>query len=166
MTDWVVTYTFIGGASAAVDSDEFAVIAERLEAFEGSVSTDGQGRWFATVHMSAPSAAAAQLSAQERLIASGVSPADAIAIESTTFDEYERLANAPTLPVLLGAAEVGDLLGVSRQRVHQLTQHSEFPAPLVRVRMGPLWDEQAIKKFDREWVRKPGRPKGAFLTFH
>ena len=131
MTDWVVTYTFIGGASASVDSDEFAVIEERLEAFEGSVSTDGQGRWFATVHMSAPSAAAAQLSAQERLIASGVSPADAIAIESTTFDEYERLANAPTLPRLATFwASVGNVCTNSRSTAS--SPHRSFAFVWVR----------------------------------
>lgn len=81
-----------------------------------------------------------------------------IAMNATEIDEYERRAQEPTLPVLVGASEVAELLDVSRQRVHQLRSHSAFPAPLVEVAMGPLWDERAVEKFSREWTRKPGRP--------
>lgn len=64
----------------------------------------------------------------------------------------------PSMPELLGATEVGELLEVSRQRVHQLkTEHPDFPAPLVEVAMGPLWDERAITRFARDWNRRPGR---------
>jgi hypothetical protein len=70
----------------------------------------------------------------------------------------EELAS-PTLPTLVGASEVGHILGISRQRVHQLHRdNAAFPAPLVQVAMGPLWDAQAIDKFARGWTRKPGRP--------
>ena len=50
------------------------------------------------------------------------------------------------------------MLGVTRQRVHQLSRLRGFPAPLVQVRMGLLCDERAIARFEREWNRKPGRP--------
>ncbi|PZS25782.1 MAG: hypothetical protein DLM61_19430 [Pseudonocardiales bacterium] len=70
----------------------------------------------------------------------------------------EAEAAAPTLPELLGATEVAALLGVSRQRVHQLhTGHPAFPAALVEVAMGPLWDARAIARFERDWDRRPGR---------
>jgi hypothetical protein len=75
--------------------------------------------------------------------------------EQRVDDELAR----PTIPTLLGASEVAAMLGVSRQRVHQLhRENPAFPAPLVEVAMGPLWDEQAIDKFARQWERKPGRP--------
>lgn len=58
----------------------------------------------------------------------------------------------------LGSSEVGELLGVSRQRVHQLhREHPDFPPPLVLVSMGPLWDEAAVEKFAQVWDRRPGR---------
>ena len=40
---------------------------------------------------------------------------------------------------LLGAAELGVLLGVSRQRVTQLTAKEWFPAPVTRLVMGAVW---------------------------
>lgn len=83
-----------------------------------------------------------------------------IGMEVLTVDELERRAAEPTMPPLVGASEVAELLGVSRQRVHQLRSHPEFPAPLVEVAMGPLWDERAVEKFARDWERKPGRPAG------
>lgn len=58
----------------------------------------------------------------------------------------------------LGSSEVGALLGVSRQRVHQLhREHPDFPPPLVQVSMGLLWDEAAVEKFAQLWDRRPGR---------
>jgi hypothetical protein len=81
-----------------------------------------------------------------------------VAVEATTEAEHERRADAPTLPELVGASEVGQMLSVSRQRVHQLRENSAFPAPLVEVAMGPLWDARAIEAFARTWSRRPGRP--------
>lgn len=81
-----------------------------------------------------------------------------LALEVLRFEEYERRALHPTLPVMVGASEVADMLDVTRQRVHQLRSHPDFPAPLVEVAMGPLWDARAVEKFAREWERKPGRP--------
>ena len=40
---------------------------------------------------------------------------------------------------MLGAAELGALLGVSRQRIGQLTVKSWFPAPAIRLAMGAVW---------------------------
>ena len=40
---------------------------------------------------------------------------------------------------MLGAAELGALLGVSRQRVSQLTGKVWFPAPVIRLAMGAVW---------------------------
>ncbi|QDQ96706.1 hypothetical protein [Tomitella fengzijianii] len=83
---------------------------------------------------------------------------DAVGIETLRDDLYEQAALAPTLPELMSAPEVGDLLGVSRQRVHQLRHTAHFPLPLVELRTGPIWDAAAIRKFAADWDRKPGRP--------
>jgi hypothetical protein len=81
-----------------------------------------------------------------------------VAVEVLTVDELERRADQPTMPTLVGASEVADILHVTRQRVHQVRSHKGFPAPLVEVAMGPLWDERAVQRFAREWDSKPGRP--------
>lgn len=41
---------------------------------------------------------------------------------------------------MLGAAELSTLLGVSRQRVTQLTNKGWFPAPVTRLAMGGVWE--------------------------
>lgn len=88
--------------------------------------------------------------------------ASPVAIESVSEAEYERRAEAPTLPHLVSAPEVAEILGgISRQRVHQLRALAAFPAPLVELRTGPIWDARAIERFERDWARKPGRPAKA-----
>lgn len=59
-------------------------------------------------------------------------------------------------PVLAGLAEVASLAGVSRTRAGQLANHPDFPEPVQRLAMGPVWLEADVQKFlDTE--RKPGR---------
>lgn len=81
-----------------------------------------------------------------------------VAAAVMTIAELERRAANPTMPVLIGTAEVAEILRVSRQRVHQLRLLPAFPPPLIQVAAGPLWDERAIRKFERTWTRTPGRP--------
>jgi len=45
---------------------------------------------------------------------------------------------------LAGVQEVVELLGVSRQRVHQLRTTPGFPAPLAELAAGAIWDRDAI----------------------
>lgn len=74
-------------------------------------------------------------------------------------DLYDSRATAPTVPELVSAVEAAELLGVSRQRIHQLhNEHKEFPEPLYRLRTGPLWTREAIEWFAGHWDRAPGRP--------
>jgi predicted DNA-binding transcriptional regulator AlpA len=56
--------------------------------------------------------------------------------------------------ILVGAKEVADLLGVSRQRVNKIAQtHSEFPAPLGILAGGRIWSQRDIL----QWARRTGR---------
>jgi predicted DNA-binding transcriptional regulator AlpA len=57
---------------------------------------------------------------------------------------------------LVGAQEIGDLLGVSRQRVYQLTHRDDFPAPLAELAQGRVWDGAAVAR----WAREHGRALG------
>jgi hypothetical protein len=72
--------------------------------------------------------------------------------------EQDRRAKTATTPELMSAAEIADLLDVTRQRVHQLRETAAFPAPLAELRGGAIWDARAVRKFELEWSRKPGRP--------
>jgi len=42
-------------------------------------------------------------------------------------------------PRLIGAHEIRDLLGVSRQRVYQLAGQSGFPKPVATLAQGKIW---------------------------
>jgi prophage regulatory protein len=57
---------------------------------------------------------------------------------------------------LVGAFEIAGILGVSRQRVHQLAVTSGFPAPLADLASGKVWERSAIE----EWARRTGRMHG------
>jgi predicted DNA-binding transcriptional regulator AlpA len=54
---------------------------------------------------------------------------------------------------LVGVAEIADMLGVSRQRVHQLATREDFPTPLAVLVMGSVWDRAVIE----EWIAATGR---------
>ena len=57
---------------------------------------------------------------------------------------------------LAGLAEVAGLACVSRQRAAQLAAHPDFPKPVDRLAMGPVWRESDVKNF-LATERKPGR---------
>lgn len=62
------------------------------------------------------------------------------------------------LPVpepLMGLTEIAELLGVSRQRAHQLAATYGFPAPLARLAVGPIWAREDVER----WARETGRIK-------
>lgn len=54
---------------------------------------------------------------------------------------------------LVGAAEIGRMLGVSRQRVTQLTAREDFPEPEVVLAMGKVWRTEDV----RRWAEAQGR---------
>ena len=54
---------------------------------------------------------------------------------------------------LLGNAELGKLLGVSRQRVSQLVTKDDFPAPRAVLIMGSVWTLEDVIA----WADRSGR---------
>jgi predicted DNA-binding transcriptional regulator AlpA len=61
---------------------------------------------------------------------------------------------------LCGAAEIAELLGVSRQQVHRLAKRTDFPRPVAKLQSGHVWEVEAV----RTWAkanegRRPGRPE-------
>jgi hypothetical protein len=96
---------------------------------------------------------------QAALAATNLEP---LAVDVASDAVLRRRAEAPTLPRLVSAPEVGEILGgISRQRVYQLQHHAAFPEPLFRLRTGPVWDQRAIEAFEAGWARQPGRPARA-----
>ena len=54
---------------------------------------------------------------------------------------------------LVGAAEIGRMLGVSRQRVQQLIKSDDFPVPEAVLDMGKVWNRDAVVA----WAHRHGR---------
>ena len=60
---------------------------------------------------------------------------------------------------LVGAQEVAELLGVTRQRVHQLAGTEGFPEPAARLSQGSVWKLRHIEKW-----RKRIRPTSEVIN--
>ena len=60
---------------------------------------------------------------------------------------------------LAGLAEIAGLAGVSRQRASQLAGHPDFPAPIARLAMGPVWRESDVQAFLATPRKSGRRPK-------
>ena len=59
---------------------------------------------------------------------------------------------------LVGIAEIAELLGVSKQRVHQLVRDAaDFPEPEAVLSAGMIWRRDAILQWARETGRLPRR---------
>lgn len=58
--------------------------------------------------------------------------------------------------LVLGAAEIAELLGVSRQRVDQLTRRADFPLPVAELASGRFWVRGEIER----WAVESGRIEG------
>ena len=55
---------------------------------------------------------------------------------------------------LVGVAEIAEMLGRTRQRVHQLIRENhDFPQPVAELSAGKIWLRQDIQA----WVEKHGR---------
>ena len=155
-SNFVIGFTFDVDPSVET-MDEWE---SKLEAFDGSVARIPGRGVDVTVHApGADSFDALNTSAIE--VARRLKLGPPAGIDVVTELEHARRADAYTMPELMRAAEIADELGVRRQRVHQLRSTAAFPAPLAELRAGAVWDGGAVRRFEREWSRKPGRPRKA-----
>lgn len=46
---------------------------------------------------------------------------------------------------LVGAAEIADMFGVSRQRVYQLSTREDFPEPVAVLSRGRVWERADVR---------------------
>ena len=54
---------------------------------------------------------------------------------------------------LVGLAEIGAMLGVSRQRVDQLARSKGFPEPVATISAGRIWLRDEVE----QWAGEAGR---------
>ena len=65
------------------------------------------------------------------------------------------------VPRLAGLAEVAGLAGVSRYHALRLSHRPDFPRPVQRLAMGPVWREADVLAFLEIPRRPTGRPPAA-----
>jgi predicted DNA-binding transcriptional regulator AlpA len=158
--EWAVTMSFKGSPPAS----SLIAIEEMLEASDGMVGAQpARGLFTVTTTVAADDWEKASGVGVDGILhvvrLSGVD-STVVGVETLDRDEYDRRAEEPSIPELISAPEVAELLGVTRQRVHQLAADNQlFPEPFMRLGSGPLWIADAIQRFDHEWSRKPGRPR-------
>jgi hypothetical protein len=104
-------------------------------------------------------AAVEKASADVRLAHTGVYHA-----EASTTERLDAWLRQPSFPELVGTSEVAALLGVSRQRVSELSRAAHFPQPMTSLASGPVWAKPGILRFMDEWDRAPGRRRAPQKT--
>ncbi|MEV5707269.1 hypothetical protein [Actinoallomurus sp. NPDC052274] len=155
--DWRVTVTLAGYLDAedatkidhTIDSS-VTVIEQRpaSERADVTVAVDAAGL-VAAVH--------AGLAAVARGLADAGLKLHVVGVQARTAEEYERERAEPS--DLVNAAEISKILGISRQRVHQLVERPDFPKWRYNPPTGKLYDRHDIEEFDRHWDRTIGRPR-------
>ena len=153
----------VDAENLAVNEDAADELMKLLEECDGVVSA-GAGSWGATVSVQATSAAEAVMSGAPRVeklaCKAGLPDWPLVRAEAVRQDVLDAATDRPTLPELVSLPEAAEILGVSPQRVRELSvNNAGFPAPMYELRTGKLWLKDAIDAFAQRWERKPGRPR-------
>jgi len=163
MKEWSVGLEFTG-QRGPIDPDVLFDLIEALEDYHAgasSLSPDGT-RIGVDLWVEAPSLRSA-LATSERAVLQALATVGLAGMSLSAADvkpwaELEAELARPSYPVLVGVAELAELLGVSKQRVSELAAKAKFPKPLAQLKGGPVWDRASIGNFLQTWQRKPGRP--------
>jgi hypothetical protein len=150
------------------DSPEIAdQLVSRLEAHDAAVGPesvpstdpDGCGYWSVVLTVQANTLRQAIAAALE--LVEGATGEKATAAEVLPADVAEARALAPSIPELVGYAEIAEMFDVSRQRARQLADLAGFPAAVVETAAGPLRVRKQVEDWGKGWERKTGRPRKA-----
>lgn len=160
MSSWIAQITAL--TPALLTEKELVILDEVAERGGGTVANrpDGPGLTL-TIGLDEMDTVAAARTATELLhaILGEVATGQVVDLRVCTLERFEADALRADFPPLASASDAAEILGVSRQRVHQLAaSNTRFPAPVARVGTGPLWTVPAIEHFARIWERRPGRP--------
>lgn len=151
-----------GGDSHVIDEDSPDRLMDILEEHSGVVSAGGRS-WSATISVKAPAAIDATTRGaavvQEAANRAGMPAWPIIRAEAVREDVLDEDLKRPTLPELVSVPEAAEILGVSPQRVHELSRGGRgFPGPVYELRTGKLWLKAAMVAFAERRGRTPGRP--------
>lgn len=143
---------------AAVDEDRIDQLTQELQDASPAVAT-ADNRLAVRLWIEAPTAIDAIH--QAHALVSRKIDGPIVDVQATEWTRFEADLERSPIPELVGAAEAEAMLGISRQRFHQIRKTHAFPAPLTDVAATPIWTRQSIEEFLRTWNRTPGRPGAA-----
>lgn len=61
----------------------------------------------------------------------------------------------PRVGRLVSRVEIAELLGVTKQRLHQIIEAGGFPEPVAQLGIGHIWDRDTVLTWAREMGRLP-----------
>lgn len=161
MTGWSVHIATHGGRKPTATAFEqfIDLMLKHHAAVTGSQNHTGYGAQFSVDADDAQAAVTRGLKIFRTAVTASNMPAATIErVEALTDDELDRELEQPAFPDLIGVAELAELLGVTRQRASEIQTRAGFPAPVVKLKSGPVWKRTSINAFLETWSRKPGRP--------
>jgi hypothetical protein len=165
MKNWSVELEAAGGTgSEIVDEDRIDDLVDALRQESVAVSYL-PGRYSVRLSVKADDIYEAVEEATRRLSTavekSGLPPWPFVQVNALTTEELAHDLAQPTVPRLLGVAELAECLGVTKQRASVLAKDSSFPRPFAVLASGPVWVESTVARYLTTWARRPGRPKSA-----
>lgn len=146
-----------------LDPDDPAVdrFVEFLDGWGASVIS-GTDTWSARIALEARSVTDAITDATcvvgETAAKAGLPKWPVLRVEALEWAQLEAELSRPNFPDIMGSGEVIAELGVTKQRLWQLRNGGDFPAPIVELSATPIWLRPAIESFKDRWNRKRGRP--------
>jgi predicted DNA-binding transcriptional regulator AlpA len=151
------------GDPREVDEDQLDSFVDAVARHDGVVG-GGADVWDSRISVETEDADQACLRGVEVMrtlaVKAGLPDWPLVRVEATRQDVLDEQNTRPNYPELVSGPEAAELLGVSRQRLWRLArEHAGFPAPLYRLRVGPLWIRSGIEAFAQRWERRPGRPR-------
>lgn len=133
------------------DPDQIGDVLEALEAHSAVASVQKRGATVALfVDADTVTDAITRAIGLVRDATTGTQGFEVVMIEAKTEQAFMAELAEPLFPPMVGYAEIAEMLGVSRQRVHQLASKEGFPSPVIETRQGPLMLEAAVT----EWIRR------------
>ncbi len=160
MNTWQVTVDL--DTARPLGGDDLDLVVDALEAHGAALSwLDVELSISMTIETSGSPTRAGELAVRAATTAvrgAGTDVARWRGVEALTADEADRRLTEPAIPELVGTPEAGQVLGVSRQRIHQLRGRDDFPAPVVVLGTGPLLTRSSVEAFAERRLPKPGRP--------
>ena len=92
----------------------------------------------------------------ERMLLDTVPPATTATIarvEACTLEESLRWLERPTLPTMVGVAEIAELIGRSQRKTVMLLAKQSAPRPYAELAIGPVWNEAWLRRFVERYGR-------------